>query len=95
MIIVWIIGLILCLLAIWVIKHSVIVEVEYNRTKKEYPVLRLWMVIVLIVLGLIPIISLLAAAAAFITMFMGYAEGEVKCKVGETRIGKLLNKPIK
>lgn len=92
MTIVWIIGLLLCLLDIYLLKGSRINDWHH----KNEPVLRMWHVLVIIFVGLLPIFNLLTGISILIVWIWN-------CPVEDDWIyvrkpGKILtflNKPVK
>lgn len=97
MTIAWIIGLILCLIALVLMKYSVEIKTEYHYPKdikSEVPILRVWMIIVGIIVSIIPIVNLLMGLVFLINLLVGYGTKDIKCRLAETKLGKFLNKPV-
>lgn len=83
--IVYIIGLLVCLLCIFILKNTV-----DNYTNQ--PILKIWILLVLIVSSLTPIFNLIIGIIILLIIILSYlAEG---FKLKNNKIGNFLNKKI-
>lgn len=81
MIILGIIGIILNLLVIWFLNNSITAPAKWESVTTQFskPVLRVWVLIALIVVNIIPILNIFAAVIAFIVWAIkvyGYKDWE-------------------
>lgn len=94
MIIAWIIGVLFCLLGIWLLKGTRRNVRDYSYEKVDAkPVLQMWALLLTIVLGLIPIINIITGITLIITWLFGTCDDwEYVRPPG--KLLKFLNKPI-
>ena len=94
MIIAWIIGVLLCLLGIWLLKGTRRDKRDdYYRKIGTEPVLKMWQLLFTIVLGLIPIMGIIIGVSLIIVWTFGICnDWEYVRPPG--RLLKFLNKPI-
>ena len=85
MIIIWIIGLILCLAVIWFLKNC---RTSYYGA----PVLKMWILLLLIISSVIPVASILIG---FVVGLWFLLDPEVVFIGIDNKFIKFLNKPIK
>lgn len=97
MIVVWIIGLLLCFLGIWLLKNSRIPAYTWcGEVRPERPVLKMWVLLSLIIPAIIPIISIIEGIIVIIRWGIAvYGEGDWKFTKEDNKVLRFLNKPIK
>lgn len=88
MILLYIISFILCILNIWILKHSR--DIDTNK-----PVLKMWHMLLLIVFSLIPIFNIIFNIISLIVIFASYAALVFKWKsYNNNKLITFLNKYI-
>lgn len=94
MIIAWIIGVLLCLFGIWLLKGTrrIVRDCYYKETGTE-PVLSMWLLLLTIVLGLIPVINIIIGIALIMAWLFGTCD-DWKYVRPPGKLLKFLNKPI-
>lgn len=98
MIIAWIIGLLLSLLGIWLLKGSIKPAfVWYGRVERpERPILRMWLLILLLIGSIIPIISILEGTSIITVWAIAtYLEEDWEFTKENNKLIQFLNKPIR
>lgn len=98
MIVVWVIGLLLSFLGIWFLKNSRVKANERTwdkSAKPERPVLRVWILILLVIVGLIPILNIALALCVIAWWIISvYGDKCWKFTKGDNKLLQFLNKPI-
>lgn len=97
MIIVWLIGLLMVLYAMWLFKGTITVEYCYPGPP-PHPVLKVWHAILYLLGGLVPILGILVGLIMFIIWLINiYADKDWEY-TRDNKLGKklfeILNKPI-
>lgn len=97
MIIASILGFLLCLWAIWLLKGTrrIIKEPFRLTAMREEPVLKMWIIIVVTILGILPVIGLLTGAILLFALWAHiYVERSWKYVRPPGRLLRFLSKPI-
>lgn len=97
MMVVWIIGLLMVLYAMWLFKGTKTVK-KYYTDDPEHPVLKTWHALLYLLGGLVPILGILVGLIMFIVWLINiYADKDWEY-TRENKLGKklleILNKPI-
>ena len=87
-----IVGIVLCLFNLWLLKNSETVE----YLKKSKPVLKMWMVLIIVPCMFIPLLGLALALILSIIIWLAYPCNIIKLRkpFSETKLGKFFNKEI-
>lgn len=85
MIIAWIIGLILCIVTIYLLKHTV----DYRNNS----ILKVWHLLILLIVAIIPVINIAIGFITIVILIMHYHEQFYKFR-GNNKIWNFLNKRI-
>lgn len=98
MIIAWIIGLLLSLLGIWFLKGSIKPAFVWDGIveRPERPILRMWLLILLLIGSIIPIINILEGLSIIIVWAIAtYLEEDWEFTKENNKLIQFLNKPIR
>ena len=93
--IVWVIGLILSFLGLWLLKNSRGSGRWYSSPEKEKPILKVWSFTLLFICSIIPILDIIAGIAMIVGFLMQYVEGDWEFEKKDNWFIRFLNKPIK
>ena len=94
MIVAWLIGFLICLLDIWILKNSRTVSLWTKEDAR--PVLKMWMVLVLIISNVVPVVNCIVSGAILIATGIAYLVDDMQwCDSKPSRIISFLNKDIK
>lgn len=93
--IVWVIGLILSFLGLWLLKNSRGSGRWYSSPEKGKPILKVWSFTLLFICSIIPILDIIAGIAMIVGFFIQYVEGSWKFEKKDNWFIRFLNKPIK
>ena len=95
----WLLGFFLCLISIWFIKNSRVTEYKSCTTgpvASDTPVLRVWILLILILLGLLPIVNIVAGSAAITAWAINtFSLEDWVWLQKDTKVVQFLKKPIK
>lgn len=95
MIIVWVIGLILSFLGLWLLKNSRGSGRWYSSPEKGKPVLKVWSFTLLFICSIIPILGIFAGIAMIVGFLIQRGEGDWEFEKKDNRFIRFLNKPVK
>lgn len=93
MIVVWFIGVILSCLGIWLLKNS-----RWNKwtiPKDERPVLKMWVLILLMIGAIIPGLNIVVGLTVIIGWTIVVITGDWSFTKGDNKLVRFLKKPIK
>ena len=82
MILSWIIGFILCIVAIYLLKHTV----DYRNNS----ILKVWHLLILLIVAIIPIINIIASSIIICFLISGYQARFYELRAGN-KIKEILN----
>lgn len=94
MIMAWIIGLFLSLSGIWFLKNSRHIR-SWRYSKGEQPVLKVWILILLVIGSVIPVLNIVEGVAVIVWWIAEtYLGGHWEFIQKNNKVVKFLNKPI-
>lgn len=92
MIVVWFIGTLLSCLGIWLLKNSRYVS---WKSGKEGPVLKMWVLILLMIGAIIPGLNIVVGLTVIIGWTIVVITGDWSFTKGDNKLVQFLKKPIK
>lgn len=92
MTIAWVIGLILSFLGIWFLKNSRVTVSWRNKT--ERPVLKMWVLLLLLIGAITPFINIIIGLATIVWWNISICDGDWEFTQKNHKLLQFLNKPI-
>lgn len=94
MIVAWFIGVILSCLGVWLLKNSRYVDWKCSG-KEEKPVLKMWILILLMIGTVIPTLNIVVGLTVIIWWTIAVITDDWSFTKGDNKLVRFLKKPIK